>query len=371
MTAAAGPIALAPDGRLPLEGTTWRLRAYRRGELRQPGPEVAAWLGLRAGRVERLRRLHEPAGQLRSYGRCGRDPAQARPATRLRGADGHRAASHASGAAATPPALRSSARTAMSWSSATADGVEQLRFEPDDVAAPRWRRVATRRLRPAGKVVGTADPAQVAVLAFRASQTTSRRERRSSGDVDRLERLQRHRGNVLALGRRGGLRALWRRAAHRVRRRWPPRRRPCWRCLESQALLLDLPADRLTLIATDSGDRLEYVASVPLEGTTWQLERAAWRAQAQGHAAPCRRRRLEERDPVGRTAAPTRVTDASSRSVTSPGGGECVPASRVRSARTLPDSKAARCSNERRPGLRLLDARGRVVARFSPAAAGP
>mgnify|MGYP001816276558 FL=1 len=47
------PQALQPDGRLPLEGTPWRLQWYRwKDAERQPGPEVAARMTLRAGELE-------------------------------------------------------------------------------------------------------------------------------------------------------------------------------------------------------------------------------------------------------------------------------------------------------------------------------
>ena len=41
--------------------------------------------------------------------------------------------------------------------------------------------------------------------------------------------------------------------------------------LESSVVSLDLPPDRLVLTSADTGERLEFVTSTPLEGSTWLL----------------------------------------------------------------------------------------------------
>jgi heat shock protein HslJ len=45
--------------------------------------------------------------------------------------------------------------------------------------------------------------------------------------------------------------------------------------LDSTAIRLDLPADRLILTSSDTEERLELVSQTPLEGTTWWLRRTA------------------------------------------------------------------------------------------------
>lgn len=45
--------------------------------------------------------------------------------------------------------------------------------------------------------------------------------------------------------------------------------------LGSAAIRVELPADRLVLTSTDTGNRLEFVSQTPLEGTTWWLSRTA------------------------------------------------------------------------------------------------
>lgn len=365
LTAAAGPIALAPDGRLPLEGTTWRLRAYRRGHLRPPGPEVAAWLSLRAGRVSGSGGCTSLRG---GYARMGdaivvRLRPGARPECAEQTVIVQRAMRAALQVAASAEVVGEDAAELVIRDR---DGVEQLRFEPDDVASldgAEWRLASYAR---AGEVV-VADPAQVAVLAFH-PETTSQAERRSSGEVigssgcNGLVGTYARSGDVVDFGEleTSGAPCTEALAAQEA---------AVLAVLESQALLLDLPADRLTLTATDSGDRLEYVASVPLEGTTWQLERAP------GAPQPVTLRLVDGvvsgEGPCGayRGAYASDGRFITFRGLSAAGGESCPQrkAGRAFLARLASSTLIERA----RPGLRLLDARGRVLARFSPAASGP
>jgi heat shock protein HslJ len=144
--------------------------------------------------------------------------------------------------------------------------------------------------------------------------------------------------------------------------------------LGGSAAILDLPADRLILAAPESGDRLEYVTTTPLEGTTWRLERLAG---SPGRLGVVTLRlsdgRVEGEGPCGgyRGGYATDGRFITFLSVTSELEREssCPRAARERALfRAFADTVLVDRSG---PGLRLLDVRGRVVARFSPAGAGP
>jgi heat shock protein HslJ len=254
-----------------------------------------------------------------------------------------------------------------------AAGIEILRFEPDDVAAleaAEWRLSSYVK---AGASIA-ADPDQVAVLAFRATERGAA-ERRSSGE---------------AVGSSGcnGFLATYTRAGDVLRfGELESSDAPCIPALQAQEAailavlgspetILDLPADRLILTEPESEDRLEYVTSTPLEGTTWRLERLAG---SPGRLGVVTMRlsdgAVEGEGPCGSYHG-TYDTDGSFitfRGVAAERSPErastCPRADRERALlRALTDTVLVDRSG---PGLRLLDVRGRVVARFSPAGAGP
>ncbi len=264
------PLALEPAGLPPLEGTTWRLVALRRGEMRSVGPEVAAWLTLRGGQ------LRGSTGCGRLSGRYG-DLGLALAVRPVPGRSSRcpRAASLA--ATGLTEGLRDATRFEVVSPSGTAgaqlivrdaDGQEDLRLVPDDaavLAAGDWELQAYR----VAGVSMVADPLQPAVLAFRPTREREVR-RQSSGDV---------------IGSTGcnGIVGRFRRQADVLS--FPSlesTEAPCSAALAAQesaimtilgspSLRVDLPADRLVLESATSGDRLEFVSSAPLEGTTWLL----------------------------------------------------------------------------------------------------
>ncbi len=264
------PLALEPLDLPPLEGTTWRLTNYRRGELRSVGSETAAWLTLRSGRVRGSTGCVRLAGRyghvglalvIRSVpagsGACSRQAS--RVATSM---------VEALDEAARFEIVRPDGEAGVRLVIQNADGREDLRFEPDDaadLAAGDWN---LQSYTVAGQTVA-ADPLFPAVLAFRTARSRET-QRLSSGDV---------------LGSSGcnGVVGRFQRQADVLRLVSLERTEaPCsstvaaqeaaiMAILASPSLTLDLPLDRLILVATDSGDRLEFVASTPLEGTTWLL----------------------------------------------------------------------------------------------------
>jgi len=258
---------------LPLEGTSWRLRDYvRRGVERSSGPEVAAWMTLRGGRLEgsggctRLRGRYGVMGDALSVtlgrvrrGSCGEQTTM----VQMGMADGLRRAS-------TFEVQPSEEPFGEILTVRDAAGQVLLRFEPDDVAALEPGEWLLEAWTADGQRTA-ADESQPAVLALRPARTSAAR-RESSGEAvgstgcnGLVGRYFRH-ADVMSFG------VLERTDA------------PCSAALEVQEaamigvlestfLALDLPPDRLVLTSAESGDSLEFVASVPLERSTWQLAR--------------------------------------------------------------------------------------------------
>jgi len=364
----AVPLALAGSGLMPLEGTTWRLAGYG-GGLREPGPEVASWLTLRAGRMTGSGGCTPLRGRYARIGAAIAIQLQRPPRTTCaaRSVAVQRAMLAALQRAASAEVVEEGGAHRLVIRDA--DGEEMLRFEPDDLApleGAEWRLAAYVR---DGEAL-PADPDQAAVLALR-PERASAAQRRSSGEAIGSSGCN---GFVASYARSGDVLRIDGLEATDA---------PCPEVLaaqesavlgvlESDPLRLDLPADRLTLTATESGDRLEYVASVPLEDTTWQLERAA---RAGRPSQPVTLRLADGVISGQGPCGPYGGTYASDgRFITlrdlEPSGRAGCPRADVERA-LLADLAAAVLVERSRPGLRLLDARGRVVARFSTAAAGP
>jgi heat shock protein HslJ len=356
-------------GRLPLEGTTWRLRNYRRGGLQSAGSEVAAWLSLRDGRITGSDGCTPLTGR---YARVG-------PAVGFRLRAGRRP-DCVGQAAVARQAMRSALRRAASVEIVPAaegdelvvrdaGGQETLRFGLDDAGsleAGEW--LLSTVVRDGVRTV--ADPSQPAVLSFRADADAARAaERRSSGEVvgssgcnGIVGAYTRVADSIDVVGLQltdapcpEGLAAQ--EAAVRV-------------VLEDPGLLVELPPDRMTLATADGGDGLEYVARLPLETTTWQLTRSP------GLPPP--------RDPVtlrledgavtgeGPCGSYTGAYATDGRFITLAGLGrpDDRPCRRVDRERAFFGALERAVLLERaEAGLRLLDVRGRDVARFRSAAA--
>jgi heat shock protein HslJ len=363
------PLALEPDGLPPLEGTTWRLVAHRRREMRTVGPEIAAWMTLRGGQLRGSTSCGRLSGRYGDLGialavrptvaKGGRCPkAAARVATSLASALEDASRFEIAGAAATAGAeliVRD------------ADGREDLRFALDDaadLAAGDWE---LQGYSVAGQSMA-ADPLQTAVLAFRPTRDREL-QRRSSGDI---------------IGSTGcnGIVGRFRRQADVLT--FPSLERteaPCstalaaqeaaiMAVLESPALTVDLPLDRLVLESATSGDRLEFVSATPLEGTTWLLSGLADVA-AGGGTVTLRLASglLSGEGPCGPFSG-RYVADGVFLTTADVHPAGMTGCAREAEHRALLDALRQWAMLERDgPDLRLLDARGGLLATFAPAGA--
>ncbi len=203
VTGAVAPLARQPDGRLPLEGTPWRLEGYRhRDRDGQPGPEVAAFLSFRRSSLAGSGGCSKVIGQY-GHGRAGaQGPAQAAPRTQLQREPGGRAGgcrerTQEGGRYELVPGTTPAEDKLVIHS---ADGEELLRYGLDDLAlldGAEWRLVAYTL---DGEAVAASDE-QPAVLSFRPDDE-AHYKRRQTGPLVGLHRMQRHRGHVLSPGRR-------------------------------------------------------------------------------------------------------------------------------------------------------------------------
>ncbi|HKZ92896.1 MAG TPA: META domain-containing protein, partial [Candidatus Limnocylindrales bacterium] len=367
LTPSAVPVAQQPAGRLPLEGTPWRLTAYRQratGALRQPGPEVAAWMTLRAGKLKGAGGCTRVAGRYARMGSAVDFDLKEAPAPAC---DGQ--------IAVIDLAMRAALEGAASFEVLAADepradqlvirdvgGNEDLRFRLDDLTPPEigeWRLTAYT----SGGSRMTADPTQPAVLAFRATESSAARSQ-SSGE---------------AVGSTGcnGIVGTYIRSADVLRLADIERTdAPCSPALEAQETVmyavltstsqaLDLTGEQLIITSVESGDSLELRTSSPLLGTTWQLTRLP-RAPSSDqpitlHLADGS---ISGEGPCGPYHG-SYVHDEpfiTLSSLESARDGTCQAA---RLEHAFLDALARTVLLERDGrGLRLLDARGRTVARF-------
>jgi len=363
------PLALEPAGLPPLEGSTWRLASFRGREMRPVGPEVAAWMTLRTGQVRGSTGCARLSGR---YGRVGQALAF-ELSDRRRGACAAQVALVASSLtdalarAASFEIVRASDEVDAQLLVRDADGIEDLRFELDDsgaLSAGDWR---LQSYTSAGRTVA-ADPAQPAVLAFRPTRSRDL-QRRSSGDViastgcNGIVGTFRRQADVLSLA------ALERTDA------------PCSptlatqeaaivAVLESPSITLDLPLDGLTLVSPDTGDRLEFLSAAPLEGTTWLL---AGMPGSRGSQDTVTLRleggMLDGEGPCGSFGGHY-VAEGVFLTMDDISAADLTGCTRKAEHRALLDALRAAVMVERDdPGLRLLGARGQLVAAFSPAGA--
>jgi heat shock protein HslJ len=362
------PRALGSEGDLPLEGPSWRLASYRRGdELRPSGPEVAAWLTLRDGRIRGSGGCRPLRGR---YGRMGeaitirlQGPGRATCAEQTVLVDRgiRQGLSHA--ASATVIETADGAQLLVS----DADDMELLLFVPDDAATlepGEWRLV---RAVVADTAV-EADDSLPAVLTFRSS-SRSVAERRSSGELVGSSGCNGFIGGYARSGSVLDVAGLqWADAP------CPPglaaQEAAIKAVLGSEAMRIDLPVDGLILTDIQTGDRLEYEAATPLEGSAWRSQGLAAHS-ARGEPITLR---LEDGvvsgwGPCGSYGGEY-VTDGRFITIRNLAGPGSCPAAR-RQRRYFADLAAAVLVERVGTGLRLLDARGRVVARFRPPAAGP
>ena len=135
--------------------------------------------------------------------------------------------------------------------------------------------------------------------------------------------------------------------------------------LDATSLTVSLPPDRLVLTSSDTGERLEFVTSVPLEGSTWQLTRLS-DADVSGEPITMRLDQgvVTGQGPCGSYSADY-VTDGRFITFASPQGAGDDVCERVSSEMALLSAlRRAVLLDRDQPQLRMLDARGKVLARF-------
>ncbi len=342
----------------------------RRFEMREVRPEVAAWMTLRGGL---LRGSTGCSRLLGSYGRIGqalRFKLKARQAAGCsRGASlaGH-AMTRSLAQAARFEIVGPAGGTGAALVIRDADGVEDLRFEIDDaspLAAGEWRLVSYT-------VAGTtaaADPAQPALLTFSADSSGEVR-RSSSGDV------------IGSSGCNGLVGRFARRADVLSFRRLEHTDAPCpaqlvaqeaavLAILDAPSLRLDLPLDRLVIVAEGGGDSLEFVTSSPVEGTTWLLGGVAGLPDARSAPSTVTLRLdgdlLSGEGPCGPYTGRS-VASGVFLSLSDLRGQDVVGCTGKLLQRELLAALRETVLLERdEASLRLLDARGIVLATFTPA----
>ncbi len=365
----ATPAALGPDGRLPLEGTSWRLRGYRwNGVEREPGPEVAARMTLAGGRLDASGGCTRIKG---AYGAVGsaidfelkrlknNDCGEQTTLVQLGMVDG----------------LRKATRFEIT---ATTDGSEALAlfgtggapllyFEPDHVGtldAADWVLVAYTH----GEERVAADIEQPARLSFRtrkadvAQRSSSGRLNASSGCNGIVGDFYQH-ADVLSFGPLESTAAPCTPAV-------TAQEETLLAVLDSTAVRLELEPDQLVLTATE-GDSLEFTSTQPLESTTWMMVKLA----SADRVPELVTLRLEAgvvsgQAPCGPFSA-TYATDGrfiTFGDVAVAGDDSCDLFPLERELRAV--LRSAVMLDRDHPQLRLRDAQGRIIARFK-APSGP
>lgn len=359
------PLALQPAGVLPLAGTPWRLESYRfRGIERRAGPEVAAWMRLGPQRLRASGGCSAIDGR---YGRIGAAitfslrqsktgacPEQTGLVQRAM-VDGLRRASSfdviaGADAAADRLVLRSVA------------GVELLRFRLDDIGdldQADWQMTGYTS---EGRVMD-ASSEQPAILAFRPTQVDGG-QRSAAGTA------------TVSTGCNGVVAEFRRRADLLTFSDLRRTDAPCTPALAAQeeAMVSVLQAATMTIsllpdelvLTSDTGERLIFASQRPLEGTTWLLQTDLGR-EGRSDAVTLW---LEDgaargEGPCGSYSA-SYLSDGPFITFTHAAGADAASCRDGKSERELLAGLRAAVQVERAPsGVRLIDASGRVVLRFS------
>ena len=263
------PLARQPDDRLPLEGTSWRLEAYRhRDREGVPGPEVAAFLGFHTSHFEGSGGCYKVRG---TYGAVGEAID-----LKLKQFESKPCAEQTT---LVQEAVESGLRKAASFEIEPGDtvaadelvlrsagGEELLRYGRDDIAGLDWAEWRLASFTSDGEPVAASEE-MPAVMTFSPDEDAYFKRRQSgpfsgstgcNGVVARFYR----QANVLSFGELELTDA------------------PCTpelaaqetaivAVLDATSISLELPYDRLVLTSADSGERLEFVSQSPLEGSTW------------------------------------------------------------------------------------------------------
>lgn len=358
------PLALQPDGRLPLEGTPWRLSGYRwKGDLRQPGPEVAATLRLSVGALRASGGCTDFRG---SYGVAGsaisfaprklgdNDCAEQTTMVQLGLVDGLRKAASFEIAAGADEADQLVLHSAI--------GNELLRFKHDQVGAlevGEWQLEAYAS--EGERTAATSD--QAAVMSFdatdsnEAQRTNSGRLTASSGCNAVIADYYQH-ADVMSFGPleltdAPCLPEVTAQEAAMVA------------VLDATALRAELSPDHLTLTSLDTGDSLELMSTSPLEGSTWVLAKFPVAGEPTENVALwLDDGRVSGEGPCGSISA-SYATDGyflTFSEVAGEADEEC-PAAAAEKALLAAMRTVVRLDRDQ-PQLRMLDAFGAIVLRF-------
>ena len=135
--------------------------------------------------------------------------------------------------------------------------------------------------------------------------------------------------------------------------------------LDATVLLIDLPPDRLALTSGESGERLEFVSSTPLEGSTWLLVRIPGKPDPEGVVTlRLFDGRLSGEGPCGPYSGRYQ-TNGLLISISDVSGSDVADCDQVRRERQLLSAlRRAVLVDKSTASLRLIDTFGRTVARF-------
>jgi heat shock protein HslJ len=269
---AFAPLARQPGDVLPLQGTPWRLEAYRhRDGDGIPGPEVAAFLRFGPSAYDGSGGCSRIRGQ---YGTIG-------AALELKPKQVDRR-SCAEQAAVVQDAVEAGLRKSASYEVVpgptpaddelvlrSAGGEELLRYGLDDVSGLDWAewRLASYTIDGQPVAASTGMPA---VMTFEPDEDAFYKRRQSgrfsgstgcNGVVAQFYRS----ADVLSFSdlERTGAPCTAELAAQEE---------AIVAVLDATSMSLELPYDRLRLTSSDSGEQLEFVSRTPLEGSTWIVD---------------------------------------------------------------------------------------------------
>ena len=359
------PLALGAAGRLPLQGTPWRLDGYlQRGREAVPGPEVAAWMTLGAGEMRgsggcsAIRGRYGIVGAAMTF-RVPRPRATdcAEPTSLVQRAmlDGLRRTTSFE----IVPALAPQDDQLVLHS---ASGEQLLRFGLDDVGSLEQADWRLTEYTIEGQAT-LAAPDQPAILSFQPARHDLDR-RTSSGPA------------AASTGCNGVVAEFRQRASvisfsdlEHTGAPCPPalaaQEQAMMTALGAQALALSLAPDQLTLTSSDSGESLTFASQRPLQGSTWLL-----RAGARDDLADAVTLRLQDgmasgEGPCGAYGA-TYATDGLFITFAEVEGAEASACDDSRSERRLLAGLRSSVLVQRHSsGLDMRDASGRVTIRFT------
>ncbi|MFV2062546.1 MAG: META domain-containing protein [Chloroflexota bacterium] len=371
--AAAATTDVSPDGdtattstaAFPLEGTRWRLSDYRRGGTsRAVAAEVAAWISLAAGKArgsggcDIIEGRYGTVGERIAIKLTRQDDGSCSEQTMVVERSMIEALNRAWSFEVRPSPGDHSSQLVIFDDS----GVETLHFRVDDASsltASEWRLDAYT----SGTEWVPANPLEPAVLTFR-SQRRNVGQRSFEGDASGSTGCNGivgrffQQASVLSLGRLDLTDAP-------CSPRAAAQQEAMMAVLDATSLSIELPPDRLLLTSADSDERLEFSSSAPLEGSTWILRQLPGKPDPD-EAVTMRLidSALSGEGPCGSYSGryETNGVLLSFTDLVGAGSGDCDEARSER--RLLAALRRTVLADKFTPGLRLIDAFGRTVARF-------